>query len=57
MSRWKAASRARSMCRGRLEAAGWTTETIKPWLPLLDPQGPAAMDPERIVMVLGEADT
>ncbi len=41
----------------RLAAAGWTTESIGPWLTLLEPHGPAAIDPGRIVMVLGEADT
>ena len=41
----------------RLAAAGWTAETIAPWLPLLEPSGPSAIDPRRIVMVLGEADT
>ncbi|MBL8660070.1 MAG: hypothetical protein JNM75_09990 [Rhodospirillales bacterium] len=41
----------------RLAAAGWTPETMAPFLPLLEPHGPAAVDPRRIVMVLGKADT
>jgi hypothetical protein len=40
----------------RLEDAGWTAEAIAPWLPLLEPHGPSAVAPERIVMVLGKAD-
>ena len=40
----------------RLAEAGWSTEALGPWLPLLEPHGPAVMAPERIVMVLGEAD-
>ncbi len=40
----------------RLAAAGWTKAALDPWLALLEPHGPALMAPERIVMVLGEAD-
>ena len=40
----------------RLAEAGWTKEALDPWLALLEPHGPPVMAPERIVMVLGEAD-
>jgi pimeloyl-ACP methyl ester carboxylesterase len=40
----------------KLADAGWTAEAIDPWLPLLDPIGPPAVDPARIVMTLGTAD-
>lgn len=40
----------------RLADAGWTSEALEPWLALLEPHDPAVMAPERIVMVLGEAD-
>lgn len=37
-------------------AAGWTRADVEGWLPLLEPQRPPALPPERIVVVLGEAD-
>ncbi len=37
--------------------AGWTPADLEGYLPLMVPQGPAAMPPERIVMALGAADT
>lgn len=40
----------------RLADAGWSKEALDPWLALLEPHGEAVMAPERIVMVLGEAD-
>jgi pimeloyl-ACP methyl ester carboxylesterase len=40
----------------RLAEAGWTEEALDPWLALLEPHGEAVMAPERILMVLGEAD-
>lgn len=40
----------------RLAEAGWSKEALDPWLALLEPHGEAVMAPERIVMVLGEAD-
>lgn len=39
-----------------LADAGWTAEAIAPWRPLLEPVGPPAVDPARVVMVLGSAD-
>jgi pimeloyl-ACP methyl ester carboxylesterase len=40
----------------RIEAAGWTPETLERWLPLLEPAGPPAMGPECVVMLIGESD-
>jgi hypothetical protein len=40
----------------RLDAAGWTAAKLERWRPLLEPVGPPAVDPRRIVMVLGRAD-
>jgi len=37
--------------------AGWTAADLERYVPLLGPQGPAAMPADRIVMALGEADT
>jgi pimeloyl-ACP methyl ester carboxylesterase len=37
-------------------AAGWTRANFEAWLPLLEPQRPPALPPDRIVVVLGEAD-
>lgn len=37
-------------------AAGWTRADVEAWLPLLEPQRPPALPPQRIVVVLGEAD-
>ena len=42
--------------RASLEAASWDEERIAPWLPLIQPEGPPALDPDRIVMLLGEED-
>ncbi|MGC2857644.1 hypothetical protein ACM64Y_19405 [Novispirillum sp. DQ9] len=39
-----------------LAAAGWTPEAVEPWRPLLEPGTPPAVDPARIVLVLGEND-
>jgi hypothetical protein len=39
-----------------MKAAGWTEEIAAAWLPLLEPAGAPAVDPDRIVVVLGEAD-
>ena len=48
---------ARSLdLRAALETAGWGEERIEPWLPLIEPEGPPALDPDRIVMLLGEED-
>jgi pimeloyl-ACP methyl ester carboxylesterase len=40
----------------RLEEAGWTPAKLAPWRCLLEPTGAPALDPARIVVVLGEAD-
>ncbi|HEY0570450.1 MAG TPA: hypothetical protein VGD16_02810, partial [Enterovirga sp.] len=40
----------------RLEEAGWTAERLARWRPLLEPSLAPAIDPDRILMVLGEAD-
>jgi hypothetical protein len=40
----------------RLDEAGWTAEKLARWRPLLEPSLPPAIDPDRILMVLGEAD-
>ena len=40
-----------------LGRAGWTRDNLRSWLPLLEPQGPPVTGPDRVVMVLGEADT
>lgn len=40
----------------QIEAVGWTVEKLAAWLPLLEPQAPPALPPERIVMVLGHSD-
>lgn len=42
--------------RPRLAAAGWDAAGLAPWLALLEPQGPPAVAPERILMLLGGAD-
>jgi pimeloyl-ACP methyl ester carboxylesterase len=39
-----------------LADAGWSEETTASWLPLLDPIGEPAVDPDRIVVVLGTFD-
>ena len=40
----------------RLRAAGWSPEAVARWAPLLQPMGAPGLAPERIVMVLGQAD-
>jgi pimeloyl-ACP methyl ester carboxylesterase len=40
----------------QIEAAGWTVEELARWLPLLEPQAPPALAPDKIIMVLGESD-
>jgi pimeloyl-ACP methyl ester carboxylesterase len=37
-------------------AAGWTSEEIARWQSLIEPTRPPAVEPERIVVVLGETD-
>lgn len=36
---------------------GWSTGDVEPWRPVLEPQGKPAMSPDRVVMMLGSADT
>jgi len=40
----------------QIEAAGWSADELRRWLPLLEPQEAPAMAAGRIVMVLGHAD-
>jgi hypothetical protein len=40
----------------RLAAQGWTEADIARYLPLMEPRGAPVVPPEKIVMVLGEAD-
>jgi hypothetical protein len=40
----------------QLTAAGWDRAAQTRWLPLLQPAGPPALDPERIVLLVGQAD-
>ena len=40
----------------RLSAQGWTDADIARYLPLMEPRGTPVVAPEKIVMVLGEAD-
>ena len=42
--------------RPRLAAAGWDEARLAPWLGLLEPQGPPAIAPGHIMMLLGGAD-
>ncbi len=42
--------------RPRLTAAGWDEAKVASWLPLLEPQGRPALAPERIFMLIGQAD-
>ncbi len=35
---------------------GWTREAVAHWRPLLEPSGPPAVAPDRILMLLGSAD-
>jgi hypothetical protein len=39
-----------------MKAAGWTEESAAGWLPLLEPVEPPVVNPDRIIVVLGEAD-
>jgi pimeloyl-ACP methyl ester carboxylesterase len=39
----------------RLAEAGWTKESLEPWLGLIEP-GDCAVPPERIVLLLGQKD-
>jgi len=39
-----------------LDQAGWTRAKAEDWAPLLEPVGPLALDPSRVVMILGYAD-
>jgi len=36
---------------------GWSRDDVEPWRPVLEPRGQPAMSPDRVVMVLGAADT
>jgi len=40
-----------------LEEAGWDRDAVKSWMPLVAPMGEPGIDPYRIVMALGTADT
>jgi len=40
----------------QLASRGWTTERLARWRPLFDPVGSPAVEPGRIVMVLGAED-
>lgn len=40
----------------QIEARGWTVAELDRWLPLLEPNGPPVMGPERVVMVIGQSD-
>jgi hypothetical protein len=40
----------------RLAAQGWTVADMERYLPLMEPRGAPVVPPEKIVMVLGEAD-
>jgi len=40
----------------QIESCGWTVDELSRWLPLLEPNGPPVMGPERVVMVIGESD-
>jgi hypothetical protein len=42
--------------RPEIEAAGWSRDGLARWLPLIEPRGEPALDPARIVMVIGESD-
>jgi len=54
------AERGSLVCRlgldRRLTAAGWDTEALTRWLPLLEPEPEPPLPPERMVMVLGSHD-
>jgi pimeloyl-ACP methyl ester carboxylesterase len=40
----------------RMQAAGWDEAELERWLPLIEPRGAPGVAPERLVMLLGEAD-
>lgn len=40
----------------RMQAAGWDEAEMARWLPLIEPRGAPGVAPERLVMLLGEAD-
>ena len=42
--------------RRRLARAGWSEESIKPWMALAEPRGEPALPPERIIIALGDVD-
>ena len=42
--------------RRRLAQAGWSEETIAPWMALAEPHGDPALPPERIIVALGDKD-
>ncbi len=39
-----------------IQERGWSPETLKPWLPLLQPEETPGLSPDKIVMLLGSAD-
>ena len=41
----------------RLSEAGWKEDDIERWTPLIEPGDRPALDPDNIVMALGDADT
>lgn len=43
--------------RDAIQAGGWNADTLRSLRPLLDPPSPPAVDPDRIVAVLGRRDT
>lgn len=42
--------------KGRIQQRGWTEETLKSWLPYLQPGDRPGLDADKIVMLLGSAD-
>jgi pimeloyl-ACP methyl ester carboxylesterase len=40
-----------------ITAAGWTAAELDPWRPLFEPTRTPAVDPQAIIIVLGDADT
>ena len=40
----------------QLEEAGWTEASLARWSPLLEPQGPPALESEKVVMLVGDSD-
>ena len=43
--------------RGKLREAGWHEDDVVRWIPLIEPGDTIALDPNAIVMALGDADT